>query len=71
MTVWEGYWLLWFVAVVVTFAIPETIAIIRKERGDTLSEQVWALLKTSWRVPLTITLIGGCGWLLLHMLGGY
>ena len=68
MNGWNIYWLIWFAIALCAFGVPEAIAIHRKEKGDTLSESVWSLLETGWRVPFVIVLIGTFGWLLLHFL---
>ena len=67
---WIG-WLLLFVVI-------EGVALIRKERGDTLSEKVWAWfwLKgdkgklQAWQVVLRVGFIGFWAWLSLHFIFG-
>ena len=67
---WAWYWLAWFALALCAFAIPEAIAIAKKN-DQTLSHHVWELMRTGWRVPFTIVLIGTFGWLLLHFLAGF
>ena len=66
MNAWNWYWLVWFSVALLAFGVPEAIAIRRKEKGDTLSESVWALLRTGWRVPFTILFLGTFCWLIAH-----
>lgn len=41
---WHVYWLCWgFIG----FLVPETIALVRARRGDTLSEAVWFWCKVT------------------------
>lgn len=47
MSGWAWFWLSWFLGVVGSFGIAEFIALRRAEHNDTLSEQVWLLLKVS------------------------
>lgn len=35
------YWLIWFLTAFTTFAIPETVMLIRREPENTLSGAVW------------------------------
>lgn len=41
---WHFYWLLWGL---IGFLVPETIALVRSRRGDTLSEAVWFWCKVT------------------------
>lgn len=70
MSGWTVAWLLWlgmFVAV-------EGFALVRKERGDTLSEHIWAWFRINdkprqWtvrRAVLAVFLV----WLTVHMTAG-
>jgi len=76
MSGWLIYWLLWGLM----FAVGEGIALKRTEKGDTLSEQIWAWLKVTpgktpassalFRFPSAVvgaTLI----WLFFHFLFGW
>jgi hypothetical protein len=53
---WGDAWLMAGLLV----AVLETVALLRKEPGDTLSEQVWTLLRVRWVRP-----IAWAGWLYL------
>lgn len=54
---WSIYWLVWVFGMVLTgFAIPELHAILNKQNGDTLSENIRLWLKTD-------TPGGGAAWL--------
>ena len=77
MTGWSYYWLLWVFG---GFLIPEIIALIRKQTGDTLSEQIWAWLRvTPGKTPMKTALsswrsfVMACGlvWLAGHFLFGW
>lgn len=61
-------WIGWLVA----FLVIETVAIIRKERGDTLSEHVWAWfsLRKSKKSLLTYAFAAFWLWLTIHFLTG-
>ena len=48
-------------------AILEIVAIRRKGKGDTLSEMVWRLLRTS--VVTYFVVLGFFAWLLVHFFG--
>lgn len=63
-------WLLWLAM----FVVVEGIALIRKDRGDTLSEHVWKWFRIrdkprqwTWRRAV---LAGFLVWLLIHMVAG-
>jgi hypothetical protein len=45
VTNWAWYWLIWALVLLVTFAVPETIALLGHDHG-TLSDQVWRLIGT-------------------------
>lgn len=54
---WDWYWLFWIFGMVITgFAIPEANAVLNKQKGDTLSENIREWLKTD-------TPGGGASWL--------
>lgn len=63
-------WLLWLAM----FATVEGVALVRKERGDTLSEHIWHWFQIrdkprqwTWRrAVLAVFLV----WLLVHMVAG-
>ena len=67
---WVG-WLLLFVVI-------EGVALVRKERGDTLSEKVWAWFwlqgdkskLQAWQVVLRVGFIAFWAWLSLHFIFG-
>ena len=47
---WFWFWMIWLG----TFIVAEGIAILDRDRGDTLSESVWFLQRSFW--PLTVGL---------------
>lgn len=54
---WSIYWLLWLFGMVITgFVLPELHALLNKQQGDTLSENIRLWLKTD-------TPGGGASWL--------
>ena len=64
MNPFTWFWIAWIVA----FCVMEAIAIHRKAPGDTLSEQVWAVLRG--RPPLWFIGAGFLVWLAGHFLVG-
>lgn len=71
---WSSYWLAFLVTALVGFAIPEAVAITRKQSGDTLSENIRRWLRTdtpggglSWLAVWT-TLLAVVVWLGGHIL---
>lgn len=63
----EVSWFTWFwIAWILAFVVVEVIALRRKAPGDTLSEQVWAVLRG--RPVLWFLGAGFLVWLLLHFL---
>lgn len=56
-------WVVWIAA----FGVIEGIALRRKERGDTLSEHVWAVLRRPG--PWWFLAAGFLVWLTAHFLG--
>lgn len=58
---WGAVWVTVLLAIASLFAVPETIAIRRKQSGDTLSENIRRWLKTD-------TPGGGRNWLLTWMM---
>jgi hypothetical protein len=68
----EIYWIAW---ALLGFGIPEVIALVRKDRGDTLSENVWKWFgirkgKGRWVWPRRGVLAIGMLWLTIHFLTG-
>ena len=57
--IWELFWGLFLVSFFLVFLIPEAIAIIRKEKGDTLSENIRKWLNKPWK-----RWAFGIGWIL-------
>ena len=71
MSGWTVAWIFWigfFIAV-------EGAALLDKDRGDTLSEHVWAVFKIKdkprqWTIRRAV-LAGFLVWLLVHMVAGF
>ena len=70
MTVYTWAWVFWLAF----FVVVEGVALIDKDRGDTLSEHVWKWFKVkdkprqwTWR---RIVLTAFLAWLLVHMVAG-
>ena len=69
--------LLW-VGIIVYFVIVEGVALVRKKRGDTLSEHVWDWFclkgekdgKSAWCIVRRVLFFGFCIWLTVHFLSG-
>lgn len=67
-----------WVFILVWFAVWETIAIVRKRRGDTLSEHVWAWFSLKGRKDklsrgqafLRFGFLAFWAWLTIHFLSG-
>jgi len=60
---WSWAWIGW----ILIFVVLETVAILDRDRSDTLSEQVWALVTINpglWGAGIAILL----GWLFFHFL---
>ena len=71
MSGWTVAWLLWLAM----FAAVEGAALINKDRGDTLSEHIWAWFKIrekprqwTWRRAVLAAFLT---WLLVHMVAGF
>ena len=72
---WSAYWLFWLFGMVITgFVIPELDAILNKQDGDTLSENIRLWLHTdtpgggaSWLAVVSM-LFGLVVWLAGHIL---
>jgi hypothetical protein len=61
----SGYTVAWAIWIVYFLAV-ETIAILDKDRGDTLSEHVWAIVRSS---SFAWFMVGGLLiWLVYHFL---
>lgn len=73
MDFFDWYWPIWLI---IGFGVPEAVALFREERGDTLSEKVWAWFGTarSPKGPLVKTrrviLISILVWLIIHWVTG-
>ena len=67
---WEPIWVAWIGA----FLVIEGIALVRKERGDTLSENVWRWFSIKDRKPgyktRRFVLLTFLAWLVTHFLTG-
>lgn len=69
--------LLW-VGIVIYFVIVEGVALVRKKRGDTLSEHVWDWFclkgekdgKSAWCIVRRVLFFGFWIWLTVHFLSG-
>ena len=74
MTIWTWLWIIWLLA----FIVIETITIIRKDRGDTLSEHVWKWFSLKggkdklkpWQAGLRFAFLAFWAWLTIHFLTG-
>ena len=71
MNGWTVAWILWLAM----FAVIEGAALIRKGRGDTLSEHIWDWFQIrdkprQWTVRRAV-LAGFLVWLLVHMVAGF
>lgn len=74
MNWWRLYWLLFLL---VGFGVPETVALVRSRRDDTLSEAVWHWCQVSpgntlwtWSA-LHIFVALFMLWLFVHLMWGY
>ena len=69
------YWALW---IVVGFGIPEVVAIVRKQRGDTFSEKTWRWFSlhgskgnlTKWGAVRRFAFLSFWAWLTMHFITG-
>ena len=67
-----------WVFILIWFIIWEGIALIRKKRGDTLSEHVWTLFSLKgrkdglkwWQAALRVLFLAFWAWLTFHFLFG-
>lgn len=60
-------WTLWWVGWVAAGVIAELVALISKQHGDTLSEQVWALREMPGVFSLLMFMLSGFFlWLIYH-----
>ena len=68
---------LWL-GIILYFVVVETIALVRKKRGDTLSEHVWDWFclkgkkdgKSAWCIIRRVLFFGFWLWLTVHFLSG-
>ena len=68
---------LWL-GIILYFVVVETIALVRKKRGDTLSEHVWDWFclkgkkdgKSAWCIVRRVLFFGFWLWLTVHFLSG-
>lgn len=74
MNYWRLYWLIFLLG---GFLVPETVALIRKRPGDTLSEAVWHWCQvtpgntfTTW-TALHVLVAFFMVWLFVHLVLGY
>ncbi|OEJ21098.1 hypothetical protein [Streptomyces subrutilus] len=65
---WPAIWTLW----TVVFAVAETIALVNRREGDTLSETTRRLFRTrtskAGRAAFAVGWIGFSGWFAIHIL---
>ena len=67
-------WIVWILG----FCVLEAIALVRKARGDTLSEHVWQWFKLKgnkrnrkpWEIALRFGFLAFWSWLTIHFLAG-
>lgn len=69
----SGYTVAWIIWIIMFGAI-EGMALIDKDRGDTLSEHIWTWFSvrdkgSGWRIRRG-ALIAGLSWLVVHLLFG-
>ena len=72
MTFFSWLWVGWGVA----FLVIEGVALVRKERGDTLSEHVWRWFqlrgrkdgKKPWQIAVRFAFLAFWAWLTIHFL---
>lgn len=72
-----GWRLYWLAFLLLGFLVPETIALIRRQRGDTLSEAVWYWCQvtpgnslTTW-TALHVFVALFMVWLFVHLMLGF
>lgn len=69
------WWALW---IIIGFGVPEIVAIVRRKRGDTLSEHVWSWFKlkghkdglTPWGAFRRFVFLSFWAWLTIHFVFG-
>jgi len=74
VTIWTWFWVAWLAV----FAILETVTIIRRDTGDTLSEHVWSWFHlvgsksklTKWQALTRFGFLAFWAWLTIHFLTG-
>lgn len=65
-------WITW----ILLFVVVEGVALVRKDKGDTLSEHVWKVLRVRDDRPTPMAVVGrillGAGiiWLFVHLVFG-
>jgi hypothetical protein len=74
--IWATIWAVWLVIVAVSFAVLETIALVRKADGDTLSEntRTWIGVRRGWKsagvLGFMAVLVGFVIWFIPHIVWG-
>jgi hypothetical protein len=72
-TLWAAIWRTWLAVAAMTFAVLETIALIRRQPGDTLSENTRHWLGTDRRwatwgaLGFVVALVGFVIWFVPHI----
>lgn len=74
MDIWTILWVGWLAI----FVVLEGIAIVRSDRGDTLSEKVWSWFSlkgpkgelSAWRAVTRFLFLAFWAWLTIHFLSG-
>ncbi|GIE98942.1 hypothetical protein [Paractinoplanes rishiriensis] len=70
---WAAIWAAWLAIAAVAFAVLETIALARRQRGDTLSENIRVWLGTDKRsktwgaLGFVVALVGFVVWFIPHI----
>lgn len=67
-----------WIGILIWFIVWEVLAIVRKDRGDTLSEHVWSWFclrgakknKSRWCIVRRVAFFGFWTWLTVHFLTG-
>lgn len=80
MNSWSIYWIIWAAIAFVAFIIPETIAIVGRNVGNTLSANIWRLFRVEPGIPISqwtaahvlfaVVWIGVSAWLVGHFVFG-
>jgi hypothetical protein len=72
-TLWATVWGFWLALVAVTFTVLESIALARREPGDTLSEntRTWLGTDKKWKtwgaLGFVVALVGFVAWFVPHI----